>query len=159
MGEEDSRLYSICAVCGRKYSGLNCLKCTQQAIMLPGFGEETLGTSPRLSANIVAKAPLSDRSAKLKLVSDGQVFAVPKPTCRIGQDATNDIIIKEDDLTARYHAQISFDEKEGEYVLRDLGTKEGTFLNGTQVHLDEAIFDGDIIKIGKHKFYFLSDVK
>lgn len=148
-------MYSICTVCGRKYSGLNCLKCTQQAIFVGSFGDETLGASSKPASAIVGKTPLSDKLAKLKSTGDGQMYAVPRPTCRIGQDASNDIVILDDDSTAKYHAQITFDDKEKEYYLRDLGTHVGTFLNGQQIHLEQAIFDGDMIKIGKYKFYFV----
>jgi pSer/pThr/pTyr-binding forkhead associated (FHA) protein len=148
-------LYSICTVCGRRYSGLNCLKCTQQAIYVGTFGEETLGVSTKAASSIVAKAPLSRNVAKLKSVGDGQMYAVPRPTCRIGQDSSNDIVILDDETTAKYHAQITYDEKESEYFLRDLGTQGGTYLNGLQVYLDQAIFNGDMIKIGKYKFYFI----
>lgn len=135
------------------------MKCTQQAIALQGFGEETLGAGLTQTVEIISKAKVTDSVAKLKLTSGGLMFAVPRPTCRIGHDATNDIVIMDDATTAKFHAQISFDEKDCEYVIRDLGTKDGTFVNGSQVQLDEAIFDGDIIKIGKYKFYFMSDLQ
>ncbi len=150
-------MYSICKICGRPYSGINCLKCTQQAISLTSFGAETIGASTKASSGIIAKIPPADNLAKIKL-ADGQCFAVSKPSCRIGHDLDNDIIINDDEGIARFHAQIHFDEKESEYVLRDLGTKTGTFLNGTQIHLDTAIFDGDQLKIGSYKFYFVSDL-
>ncbi len=146
-----------CQVCGRKYTGLDCLRCTQQAIAIRGFGEETLGPLASQS-DILSKTPVSPHLAKLKLGTENQFFAVPKPICRIGSDLSNDIVISDDPDTARFHAQISFDEKENEYALRDLGTKTGTFLNNTQVHLDQFIFGGDLIKIGRYKFYFMSDI-
>lgn len=151
-------MYSVCRICGRPYAGLNCLKCTQAAISVVSFGAETLGRFEKQTAEIVSKTELSEKIPKLKL-PDGQLFAVAKPVCRIGHDASNDIVISHDESTARFHAQISFDEEETEYVLRDLGTREGTYLNGAQVHLDEALYDGDMIKIGKYKFYFVSDLK
>ncbi len=150
-------LNSKCKVCGRSYSGFDCLRCTQQAINLRGFGEETIGPITPIVAGIIARTPLSPNLAKLKL-TDGQQFAVPKPTCRLGKDLTNDIIISDDLDAARFHAQITFDDKEGEYILRDLGTKVGTLLNGNPIHLDHAIFGGDLIKIGRYKFYFVTDL-
>lgn len=150
-------MYSICKICGRPYSGINCLKCTQASIAIESFGGEALGLEPKVRDTIVSKTAVSDRVPKLKLPS-GQMFGVAKPVCRIGSDKTNDIVISEDETTARFHVQISFDQAEGEYVLRDLGTKEGTLLNGALVKLDQALFDGDMIKIGKHKFYFVSDL-
>ena len=140
--------------------GLQCMKCTQQAINVQGFGEETLGAGTATQAvEIVSSTKVTDKVAKLKLTSGGLMFGVPKPTCRIGQDQTNDICILDDATTAKFHAQISYDENTSEYVIRDLGTKDGTFLNGSKVQLDETIFDGDLIKIGKYKFYFMSDVR
>ncbi len=150
-------VYQLCPVCKRPYDGMNCLRCTQASIFLQGFGQETLGQTQSSSPGIVARLPVSDDNAKLKL-PDGQMYCVPKPTCRIGQDSTNDIVINDDNFTAKFHAQISFDDKENEYVIRDLGTKEGTFLNGAPVHLDQVVFNGDQIKIGKNKFYFISDL-
>lgn len=150
-------MHFICQICGREYTGLNCLACTQQAILLQNFGEEAIGEVFTQFTGIVGRAELKDGVARLKLTSDGQLFAVPRPTCRIGKDTSNDIVICEDDAVAKFHAQISFDEKESEYVLRDLGTKEGTWINGAAVRLDETIFDGDILKIGAYKFYFFCD--
>ena len=149
---------SICKICGRAYSGINCLKCTQASIAIQSFGEESLGLAPVANGpTVIAKTSANGKVAKLKL-PDGQMFGVPRPTCRIGNDHTNDIVINDDSSTARFHAQISFDEAEQEYVLRDLGTKDGTYLNGQQVQLDQVIFGEDMIKIGKFKFYFISDL-
>lgn len=150
-------MYSVCKICGRTYSGLNCLKCTQTSFAIVNFGDETIGTIKKDEAEISAKTPMGPNLAALKL-PDGKVFAVPKPSCRIGSDKGNDIIINLDDSVSRFHAQIVFDSAEKEYVLRDLGTKVGTQLNGSTISLDAAIFDGDMIKIGKYKFYFVSDL-
>ena len=151
-------MYSFCSICGRQYDGLNCLRCTQQAIAMQSFGEESLSAANKGLTGILSRTPVGHNMAKLKLV-EGQLFAVPRPLCRIGNDVTNDIIIGDDETIARFHAQIAFDEKESEYVLRDIGTKSGTFLNGNQVHLDAAIFGGDQIRIGRTKFYFVSDLE
>ncbi|MBX9687064.1 MAG: FHA domain-containing protein [Candidatus Obscuribacterales bacterium] len=152
-------MYEFCTICGRPYSGTNCLRCTQQAItvQVSGFGAETLGRAVATS-DISSKHKVVEPMAKLKVTSDGHLHAVPRPICRIGSDPDNDIVISNDDAVARFHAQISFDEAENEYVLRDLGTKDGTYLNATRSHLDQVIFGGDMIKIGKQKFYFVSDL-
>jgi pSer/pThr/pTyr-binding forkhead associated (FHA) protein len=69
----------------------------------------------------------------------------------IGRIQENDIII--DNLAvSRRHAKIYI--KDGKVVIKDLGSANGTFVNGVQV--DEAeLKSGDIILIGKHmlKFY------
>jgi pSer/pThr/pTyr-binding forkhead associated (FHA) protein len=69
----------------------------------------------------------------------------------IGRIQQNDIII--DNLAvSRRHAKIHI--KDGKVVIKDLGSANGTFVNGLQI--DEAeLKSGDIILIGKHilKFY------
>ena len=145
---------SICQICGRQYTGRACVRCTAQCLSVQNCVGEKPGD---LADNIVSKQALGADMARLKL-ADARVFAVPKPLCRIGHDATCDIIIGEDGEIARFHAQISFAETEGNYVLRDLGTRSGTYLNGELVRLDQAVSSGDRIKIGRYMFVFESDL-
>lgn len=65
---------------------------------------------------------------------------------RIGRSRENDIVL--DNLSvSRHHVQIRFHE--GQYVLFDMNSSNGTFLNGTRVTRRELL-DGDQITIGKH---------
>ena len=64
----------------------------------------------------------------------------------VGRDAENDIHIN-NLAVSRFHAKI---HKEGEkYIIKDLGSANGTFVNGNKVDWAELNF-GDIILIGKH---------
>ncbi len=149
-------MYSICHICGRGYTGTNCLKCTQQAILIGDFGVETIGAPtivPTLQAPSVQTAT---DGAKLKMTGTGLLYGVAKPICRLGMDNSNDIVLSGDDSIARFHAQILFEN--GDYVLRDLGTRDGTWLNGQRITFDPFLFDGDHIRIGPYKFYFVSDL-
>jgi diguanylate cyclase (GGDEF)-like protein len=70
----------------------------------------------------------------------------------LGRDPKCHICL-EDEGVARFHAQLS--RYQGEYLLNDLRSKEGTFVN------DEAacvriLKDGDYLRIGRHIFRFLS---
>lgn len=134
---------------------MRCLACTQQSIDLMDFGAETLGGGFVLSG-VSGVLAVDDSMAKLRLTSSDQVFAVIKPVCRLGQDPSNDIVINTEPGIAKFHAQLVLEEKN--YTLRDLGTKEGTFLNGERVVIDATIYDGDQVKIGPHTFYFVSDL-
>ena len=48
---------------------------------------------------------------------------------------------------SRRHAQICLDA-EGGYLLRDLGSTNGTFLNGRRIDSDTTILPGDVIHVG-----------
>jgi hypothetical protein len=77
---------------------------------------------------------------------EGQRLLIDQDTVLIGRGSDCDIMLPERQAS-RQHAQI---ERNGEgYLLRDLGSKNGTHVNGREVR-DEAyrLKDGDEIQIG-----------
>ena len=82
-------------------------------------------------------------------------FAFDKTMVTIGRATDNDIVV--DNLAvSRKHAQI---EKMGDaYVLTDLRSANGTFVNGERV-LRRPLKHFDTIAIGKHQVVFLEDAK
>jgi len=75
-------------------------------------------------------------------------FSLDKDIIHIGRSTENDICI-DNIAVSRKHAQI--ERKEGQaYVLRDLNSSNGTFLNGAQIDAtDHVLHDGDIIGLAK----------
>ena len=72
----------------------------------------------------------------------------------IGRHATNDIVLPDDMRVSRHHAQV--EERDGEWILRDLRSRNGTQLNGR--HISESpLREGDRIKIGGSTFDFSSE--
>ena len=75
-------------------------------------------------------------------------FALEKDLIQIGRSQENDIVI-DNIAVSRKHAQI---ERKGgmEYVLRDLSSSNGTFLNGAQIDAgDHPLQDGAVVGIAK----------
>jgi len=73
-----------------------------------------------------------------------------KDRLSIGRRNSNDIVIN-DNLCSRDHAVIF--ESEGSYRVRDLGSHNGTYLNGEKISERELGKD-DVIRIGNTEFYF-----
>jgi pSer/pThr/pTyr-binding forkhead associated (FHA) protein len=71
----------------------------------------------------------------------------------IGREPSNDIVV-ENLLVSGYHARV--DPAGKEYVLTDLQSKNGTFLNGERV-TSTKLKNGDQILIGKHTLVFSLD--
>jgi sigma-B regulation protein RsbU (phosphoserine phosphatase) len=70
---------------------------------------------------------------------------IDKEAVSIGRGQANDIALADPNSSSR-HAVI---ERAGDgFVLRDLGSKNGTFLNGRRIGCPETIVRGDEIKIG-----------
>lgn len=65
--------------------------------------------------------------------------------CRIGRNATNDIQIDQSEVSNR-HAVFEF--RDGHYWLRDLGSSNGSFVNGCEI-AEIKLADGDLIRLGQ----------
>ena len=61
----------------------------------------------------------------------GQTFSAPGPSVVIGRVPGNDIIL-DDPQVSRHHASLTLEG--GQWVLRDLGSTNGTTVNGQPVH-------------------------
>lgn len=77
-------------------------------------------------------------------------YEFDKPVVRVGRNEDCDIPI--DNLgISRYHAEVI--HKDGFYLLRDLQSNNGTFVNGRRI-TTHALNDGDEISIGKFSLVF-----
>lgn len=71
----------------------------------------------------------------------------PTAITYIGRGADNDVVL-DDPATSRRHAHIRF--QDGNYVLTDLGSANGTLVNGQRV-AERALSHGDLIKVGQNE--------
>ncbi|MFZ5569249.1 MAG: FHA domain-containing protein [Thermodesulfobacteriota bacterium] len=69
---------------------------------------------------------------------------------QIGRSPGNDIVIDNPAVSGR-HAMISADDMG--FVIKDAGSRNGTFINGKPV-VSRRLADGDVITIGKHELIF-----
>ena len=78
----------------------------------------------------------------------GAAFALEGDQIDIGRDSTNEIVINDAEISRR-HARLTF--QGGKYVLEDLGSTNGTFVNGRRVR-KAALVAGDKLKVGRVEF-------
>ncbi|MHB8873036.1 MAG: FHA domain-containing protein [Myxococcaceae bacterium] len=76
---------------------------------------------------------------------EGQQFIVVQPETRIGRTPENDIVLAEVGVS-REHARIF--EKEGRYFLEDIGSANGTLLNGARIAGQRELSTGDSVAVG-----------
>jgi diguanylate cyclase (GGDEF)-like protein len=75
----------------------------------------------------------------------GKIYRLDRPSVLVGR--VDDAIVRLDDEgISRRHAEITC--AEGIYTLRDLGSTNGTILNGTRIAQPEVLHDGDRIRFG-----------
>jgi len=92
---------------------------------------------------------MKDASARL-LVKEGPLagseFALTEEQIRIGRAPDSDIAISDAEVS-RQHAAII--QQEGAYVIKDLGSTNGTFVNGQRVVTLTPLNHGDQIELGE----------
>jgi len=96
---------------------------------------------------VITSGPAAGRAFPL----EGQV--------QLGRDASSCGIVINDEQISRSHARI-FRNEEGKWVVRDLGSANGTYLvdkRGTskkRLTSDHIVSEGDVIEVGKSRFSF-----
>ncbi|RJP65377.1 MAG: FHA domain-containing protein [Candidatus Abyssobacteria bacterium SURF_17] len=81
----------------------------------------------------------------------GKEFRLKADSTKIGSAAGNDVIIEDDTVSAE-HAKIKMEE-DG-FMLWDLGSTNGTKVNGEIIREPRKIIDGDIIELGETSLAF-----
>ncbi|MEW6730531.1 MAG: GGDEF domain-containing protein [Acidobacteriota bacterium] len=89
----------------------------------------------------------------------GTIIRLDRPKLLIGRDSEVVDLPLDDDVASRVHAQIfsvSADDGEKQFWLADMGSTNGTLLNGALLPQKEArmLNDGDKIKVGRQLFKF-----
>ncbi len=81
---------------------------------------------------------------------DGKQYPVRATGTTIGRTADSDVRLG-DELASRRHARI--ERRNGEFVITDLGSTNGTYVNGRRVH-QRPLHGGDEIRVGRVRLRF-----
>ncbi len=83
-----------------------------------------------------------------------EVVDAAKPLLQIGRVTDNDVVLRDPQrLVSRFHAQITCDEA-GQAVLNDLGSSNGTSVNGRAANGPVRLQPGDVIRIGPYRLIY-----
>jgi len=122
----------LCVHCGRqnKNTGQFCTHCGSR------LTEEHC---------LVARLILMDEANHREyLISEAERY--------VGRDPSNDIVMDDDQVSARHMKIVCV---EGEFQVEDLGTTNGTYLNGTRILGPAKLKNEDLLKIGTTIFQFV----
>jgi pSer/pThr/pTyr-binding forkhead associated (FHA) protein len=118
--------------------------------------EQTLSYTPEQIAEEAADGVEGIEGPALVVRSgggrSGEVFALQAARTTIGRSPDCDVFL--DDVTvSRRHAVVA--EEAGRFVIEDLGSLNGTFLNRRRIE-QAPLSDDDEVQIGKYRLVFLS---
>jgi hypothetical protein len=89
------------------------------------------------------------RSADL---DEGQNFELNSAQLTIGRGNQNDIAIGTDEYASARHAR--FEPRQDGVWVQDLGSTNGTFLNGTRLERPRRLSRGDVVRVGETDLRF-----
>jgi hypothetical protein len=109
--------------------------------------------SGRIGIESKVRTSESPISEGVLAVPGGQVLRIGEQPIIIGRQPDCDIVFDDPNISRR-HAEVRV--AAGEYTISDLGSTNGTKVNGVAVSLARALRDGDIITLGSNSIRFES---
>jgi hypothetical protein len=109
-------------------------------------------SSPRRT-EIMDRPPTIEGVAWLVGVASGHkgsTHRIASERATVGMDSSCDVVIDHDHVSDR-HASIRF--RDGEFVITDLDSTNGTFVNDEEAH-QHALSDGDRVRFGSSEWVF-----
>ena len=146
----------ICEACGHSndVGSRFCSSCGRPLNLAEEASTEVLENLATDSGNINFENPLI--GAALIVASGHQAgtrYAITSDLVTVGRHPDSDIFL--DDITvSRHHVELTVSAMG--YGIRDVGSLNGTYLNGERIEDSEALLtNGDELQIGKFKLLYL----
>ena len=77
---------------------------------------------------------------------EGTVLALDSAPTAVGRGAQNDLAIPDDEYASAAHAR--FEPRRDGVWLEDIGSTNGTFVNGIRLTRERKLVPGDVVRIG-----------
>jgi pSer/pThr/pTyr-binding forkhead associated (FHA) protein len=96
-----------------------------------------------------ARGPVTGRLVVVKSpdLVEGRDFEVDSAQLTIGRGGQNDITIRSDEYASARHAR--FEPRQDGVWVQDLGSTNGTYLNGARLDRPRRLAAGDVVRIGE----------
>jgi hypothetical protein len=118
--------------------------------------QESMILAPQQAAGLV-KQPAPRELGHLDVLQSpaldgGDVYAIDSTQLTIGRGANNDVPIAGDEYASARHARFE-PRRDGVYV-EDVGSTNGTFVNGIRVTRERRLAPGDVVRVGETDLRF-----
>lgn len=136
-----------CARCGGMVNASGqCSFCIPSSLS----GLDDNGGLDNILTQTQTQAP--SKGAMLVNKETNERYPLSQSVSKIGRDKANNISLNSDSYISRHHAWVLFIK--GNYFVEDLGSTNGTLLNGDVLSERKQIFPGDRIKFGRTELVF-----
>jgi hypothetical protein len=95
------------------------------------------------------RGPITGRLVVIKSadLDEGQDFELDSAQLTIGRGGQNDVTIRSDEYASARHAR--FEPRQDGVWVQDLGSTNGTYLNGARLENPRRLTAGDIVRVGE----------
>ncbi|HZR94838.1 MAG TPA: FHA domain-containing protein [Gaiellaceae bacterium] len=120
------------------------LRLPQESFILrPAMAGGAIGQAIRPGRLVVTASGILDRGAEFELDSS---------PLTIGRGGQNDVSIDGDEYASARHVRVE-PRRDGVWI-HDLGSTNGTYVNGVRVDRPRKLVDGDVVRVGETELRF-----
>jgi pSer/pThr/pTyr-binding forkhead associated (FHA) protein len=117
--------------------------------------QESMILSPQQASALLAQ-PVAKELGRLVVVhspdlGEGDAYSIDSTSLSIGRGNANDLPLA-DEFASAHHARFE-PRRDGVYV-QDVGSTNGTFVNGIRLTTDRRLAPGDVVRIGETDLRF-----
>ena len=113
--------------------------------------QESMILSPLDAASLTASPaqPAAGRLVVLEspALEDGEIFPLDSRPVTVGRGTNNDLALAGDEYASGRHAR--FERRRDGVWLEDIGSTNGTFVNGIRLTRERRLAPGDVVRIGE----------
>jgi hypothetical protein len=118
--------------------------------------QESMILSPQQASALLAQ-PVARELGRLVVVDssaleEGDVFGIDSTALTVGRSGDNDLPLDGDEFASSHHARFT-PRRDGVYI-EDIGSTNGTFVNGIRLTSDRRLVPGDVVRIGETDLRF-----
>jgi FHA domain len=120
--------------------------------------QESMILSPQ-QASALLPQPVARELGRLVVLTSpildaGEVVTLDSHALRVGRASDNDLSVEGDEYASTHHARFE-PRRDGVYV-EDVGSTNGTFVNGIRLTRERRLAPGDVVRIGETDLRFES---
>jgi hypothetical protein len=118
--------------------------------------QESMILSPQQASALLAQ-PIAREHGRLVVVesrtlAEGDVYSIDTNALTVGRGGDNDLPLEGDEYASARHARFE-PRRDGVYV-EDVGSTNGTFVNGIRLSGDRRLAPDDVVRIGETDLRF-----
>jgi hypothetical protein len=85
-------------------------------------------------------------------LEEGETYSLDSHPLTVGRGANNDVPLPEDEYASSRHAR--FEPRHDGIYIEDIGSTNGTFVNGIRLTRERRLTPGDVVRIGETDMRF-----